>query len=86
MGLAQDLDVSAGKTSPSSAGTQGVARRRQGRPGPSRRVRRNRVFRLDRLVRSVSHLWRMIEWSENHDVLLVSATEKHFDLSDRSAR
>lgn len=84
VGLAQDLDVSAGKTSPFDR----PALREwlgDGKADPGRADEFDVIvfFRLDRLVRSVSHLWRMIEWSENHDVLLVSATEKHFDLSDR---
>lgn len=38
-------------------------------------------YRLDRLVRSVKNLNKLILWAEEHDVLLVSATENHFDLT-----
>ncbi|UNQ40224.1 recombinase family protein [Prescottella equi] len=84
VGLAQDLDVSAGKTSPFDrpALKEWIG---DGKADPGRADEFDVIvfFRLDRLVRSVSHLWRMIEWSEEHGTLLVSATEKHFDLSDR---
>ena len=36
-------------------------------------------YRLDRLVRSVKNLNRLILWADERDVLLVSATESHFD-------
>ena len=38
-------------------------------------------WRVDRLVRKVAHLAAMIEWSEEHDVNLVSATESRGDLN-----
>lgn len=38
-------------------------------------------YRLDRLVRSVKNLNRLILWAEQHDLRLVSATEPHFDLT-----
>ncbi len=80
VGIAEDLDVSAGKTSPFE------------RPALSRWLNNPQDFdvvvfyRLDRLVRSVKHLWEMITWSEDHSVMLVSATERHFDLSDKFGR
>ncbi|MFC4372993.1 recombinase family protein [Nocardia halotolerans] len=94
VGAAEDLDVSAGKTSPferpelkrwlAHEFSPSTA------PGPDNRhpcpfdviV----FYRLDRLVRSVPHLWSVIEWAETHGVVLVSATEKHFDLSDKFGR
>lgn len=80
VGVAEDLDVSAGKTSPFE------------RPALSRWLDNPQdfdvlvFFRLDRLVRSVRHLWDVISWSEDHGVTLVSATERHFDLSDKFGR
>lgn len=43
-------------------------------------------YRLDRLVRSVKNLNRLILWADEHDVLLVSATEGHFDLTQPFGR
>lgn len=43
-------------------------------------------YRLDRLVRSVKNLNRLILWAEENDVLLVSATEAHFDLTQPFGR
>lgn len=75
-GIAEDLDVSASTTTPFERPQLGD-------------WLRNRAYefdvivfwRVDRLVRRVTHLARMIEWSEEHSVNLVSATESHFDLS-----
>ncbi len=79
VGVAEDLDVSGGKSP-------------WDRPALASWLDRPEdydvivFFRLDRLVRSVAHLWKMVEWSEDHGVTLVSATEPHFDLSDRFGR
>lgn len=43
-------------------------------------------YRLDRLVRSVKNLNRLILWADENDVLLVSATEGHFDLTQPYGR
>lgn len=43
-------------------------------------------YRLDRLVRSVKNLNRLILWADENDVLLVSATEGHFDLTQSFGR
>lgn len=75
VGVAEDLDVSASTTSPFE------------RPQLSPWLNSPEAFdvlvfwRVDRLVRRVTHLARMIEWGETHGVNLVSATEAHFDLS-----
>lgn len=39
------------------------------------------AYRTDRLTRSVKHLQRLVHWAEERDVLIVSATEPHFDMS-----
>jgi site-specific DNA recombinase len=39
------------------------------------------AYRVDRLTRSVRHLQRLVAWAEDHDKLVVSATEPHFDMS-----
>ncbi|WP_199430299.1 recombinase family protein [Qaidamihabitans albus] len=75
VGTAEDLDVSASTTSPFD---RPQLRKWLNRPEEYDVI----VFwRVDRLVRRVTHLARMIEWSEQHDVNLISATEAHFDLS-----
>lgn len=75
VGVAEDLDVSASTTSPFD--------RPSLRPWLDRHHEYDVIlfWRVDRLVRRVTHLARMIEWSDEHDVNLVSATEAHFDLS-----
>ncbi|MFI1914557.1 recombinase family protein [Nocardia sp. NPDC020380] len=94
VGVAEDLDVSAGTTSPFERPQLGRWLARdfdpKASPGPDNRVPVPFdvivFYRLDRLVRSVPHLWRVIEWAEAHDTVLVSASEKHFDLSDKVGR
>jgi site-specific DNA recombinase len=39
------------------------------------------VYRVDRLTRSVRHLQQLVAWAEDHNKLVVSATEPHFDMS-----
>ncbi|MFR9752189.1 recombinase family protein [Nocardia sp. 004] len=39
------------------------------------------VYRVDRLTRSVRHLQKLMAWAEDHEKLVVSATEPHFDTS-----
>jgi site-specific DNA recombinase len=39
------------------------------------------AYRTDRLTRSVKHLQRLVHWAEERKVLIVSATEPHFDMS-----
>lgn len=74
--VAEDLDVSAGATTPFS------------RPklGPWLRDRHNEFdvlvfYRVDRVARRLFDLSELIQWSQKNDVTLVSATESHFDLS-----
>lgn len=43
-------------------------------------------YRLDRLTRSVKNLNRLILWADDNDVLLASATEGHFDLTQSYGR
>lgn len=80
VGVAEDLDVSASKTSPFDR--------------PSLRPWLNRpadydvivFWRVDRLVRRIAHLAKMIEWGDEHAVNLVSATEAQFDLTTAIGR
>ncbi|AGK87964.1 integrase [Mycobacterium phage Severus] len=37
------------------------------------------AYRVDRLTRSVRYLQKLVNWAEDHDKLVVSATEPHFD-------
>lgn len=75
VGVAQDLDVSGGKTSPFD------------RPQLGKWLKRPQDFdviifmRVDRIVRRLFDLADLIRWSRQHGVTLVSATESHFDLS-----
>lgn len=75
VGVAQDLDVSAGKTTPFD------------RPQLGKWLKRPQdydvivFFRVDRIVRRLFDLADLIRWSREHGVTLVSATEAHFDLS-----
>ena len=39
------------------------------------------AYRVDRLTRSIRHLRKLIDWAEDHDRLVVSATEPHFDMA-----
>ncbi|GAA4660614.1 recombinase family protein [Gordonia humi] len=75
VGVAEDLDVSAGKTSP-------FDRPQLGRwlDDPTR-YDMIVFFRVDRIVRRLFDLADPIRWARQHDVALVSATEAHFDLS-----
>lgn len=75
VGIAEDLDVSAGKTTPFD------------RPQVGRWLQDPTqfdvlvFFRVDRIVRRLFDLADLIRWSRQHSVTLVSATEAHFDLS-----
>lgn len=77
VGIAEDLDVSAGKTSPFD------------RPQLGKWLKRPQDFdvivfmRVDRFVRRLFDLADAIRWSQDHGVALVSATESHFDLSTK---
>ncbi|MGU3502408.1 recombinase family protein [Mycobacterium sp. C31M] len=37
------------------------------------------AYRVDRFTRSIRHLQQLVNWAEDHDKLVVSATEPHFD-------
>ncbi|MDP0398531.1 recombinase family protein [Tsukamurella strandjordii] len=77
VGVAEDLDVSAGKTTPFN------------RPALSQWLTGSGVgtfdvivvYRMDRLVRRLLDLADMIRWGQNHGVALVSATEAFLDLT-----
>lgn len=75
VGVAEDLDVSASKTTP-------FDRPQLGRwlADPSK-FDVIVFFRVDRIVRRLFDLADLIRWSREHSVTLVSATETHFDLS-----
>lgn len=77
VGIAEDLDVSAGKTSPFDRPQLGQWLRDPTRYDVI-------VFmRVDRFVRRLFDLADAIRWSQDHGVALVSATESHFDLSTK---
>ena len=78
VGIAEDLDVSAGSTSPFDRPQLG--------DWLENRLGEFDVlvfFRVDRIVRRLFDLADLIRWSQQHSVTLVSATESHFDLSTR---
>ncbi len=76
VGVAEDLDVSAGKTTPFDRPQLG--------DWLSNRPDEFDVlvfFRADRIVRRLLDLAELIRWGREYSVTLVSATESHFDLS-----
>lgn len=75
-GVAEDLDVSAGSTSP-------FDRPQLGDWLINRRGEFDVLvfFRADRIVRRLFDLADLIRWAREHSVTLVSATESYFDLS-----
>ncbi|MFE6923974.1 recombinase family protein [Nocardia sp. NPDC057663] len=77
VGVAEDLDVSAGQTAPFDRPQLGEWLK------PERAHEYDVIvfYRADRLVRRVFDLADMIRWSRANRVTLVSATESHFDLS-----
>lgn len=72
---AEDLDVSAGDTTPFERPQLG---KWLAEPW---RFDAIVVYRADRLARRLRDMLDMIDWAEDHSVTLVSATESHFDLS-----
>lgn len=82
VGVAEDLNVSAGKTSPFQRPelSRWIG---DGASDPGRMYEIDVIvfWRLDRLVRSVTQLADVIRWAEKFNVTLKSATEPHFDLS-----
>lgn len=78
VGVAEDLDVSAGSTSPFDRPQLGDwLKNRQGEFDVLV------FFRADRVVRRLFDLADLIRWGQDHSVALVSATESHFDLSTK---
>ncbi|SHW64349.1 phage Integrase [Mycobacteroides abscessus subsp. abscessus] len=75
MGVAEDLDISAGKTTPFNRPQLGKWLKR---PGDFDVIV---FYRVDRIVRRLFDLSDLIKWTRDHRVTLVSATESHFDLS-----
>jgi site-specific DNA recombinase len=76
VGIAEDLDVSAGSTSPFDRPQLGH--------WLTNRLDEFDVlvfFRADRIVRRLFDLADLIRWARDHSVTLVSATESYFDLS-----
>jgi site-specific DNA recombinase len=76
VGIAEDLDVSAGKTSPFDRPQLG--------DWLTNRADEFDVmvfYRADRVVRRLFDLADLIRWGRDYSVTLVSATESHFDLS-----
>lgn len=81
-GVAEDLNVSAGATTP-------FQRPELGKwlgDGKDSIGRANEIdvivfWRVDRLVRSMTQLWEVMIWADKHNIALKSATESHFDTS-----
>lgn len=76
MGVAQDLDVSAGKTSPFDRPQLG--------DWLTNRLGQFDVlvfYRMDRIVRRLLDLADLIRWCKEHSVAVVSATEQFLDLT-----
>lgn len=82
IGIAEDLDVSAGKTTPFErpALREWIGDGKQD-PGRAHEIDVIVFYRVDRVVRRLFDLADLIRWSRTHGVTLVSATESHFDLS-----
>lgn len=81
LGVASDLNVSAGKSSPFERPALREWLGDGGNdPGRSNEFDVIVFWRLDRLVRSVIQLWELLIWAEDR-VTLVSATEAMFDTS-----
>ncbi len=76
VGVAEDLDVSAGSTSPFERPQLGDWLKN--RPHDFDAIV---FFRVDRIVRRLFDLADLIRWARDHAVTLVSATESYFDLS-----
>lgn len=82
IGVAKDLNVSAGGTTPF---TRPELSKWVGSGGedPGRAYEYDVIvfWRLDRLVRSMSQLWDLIKWCDTFNVALESVTESHFQTS-----
>ncbi len=76
VGIAEDLDVSAGKTTPFDRPQLGEWL--TNRLGEFDTIV---VFRMDRIVRRLLDLADLIRWCQTHSVALVSATEAFLDLT-----
>ena len=76
VGVAEDLDVSAGSTTPFDRPHLGDWLKN--RPHDFDVIV---FFRVDRIVRRLFDLADLIRWARDHSVTLVSATESYFDLS-----
>lgn len=76
VGVAEDLDVS-GAVSPFDRKKRpNLARWLAGEEQPFDVVV---AYRVDRLTRSIRHLQELVNWADDNDKLVVSATEAHFD-------
>lgn len=82
IGVAEDLNVSAGKTSPFQ---RPELKKWLGdganNPGRMHEIDVIVFWRLDRITRSVTQMADLIRWTEKFDVVMKSATEQHFDLT-----
>lgn len=82
IGVAEDLDVSAGKTSPfDRPSLRSWIGDGKGDPGRVHEFDVLVFYRVDRIVRRLFDLADLIRWAREHAVTLVSATESYFDLS-----
>lgn len=78
VGIAQDLDVSGAVDPFKRKDRPNLARWLAGEEGAFDVIV---VYRVDRLTRSIRHLQKLVAWAEDHDRLIVSATEPHFDMT-----
>lgn len=88
VGVASDLNVSAGATSPFERPSLGrwLGTGKDGDPGRSHEFDVIVFWRLDRLVRSMTQLSTLMTWAEQRGVSLKSATEGHIDTTTGMGR
>ncbi|OFN33382.1 recombinase family protein [Corynebacterium sp. HMSC072A04] len=87
-GVASDLNVSAGATTPFERPELGkwLGSGALEDPGRSHEFDVIVFWRLDRLVRSMTQLSSLMTWCERHEVYLKSATENHIDTTTDMGR
>lgn len=88
VGVASDLNVSAGATTPFERPELGswLGSGKDNDPGRSHEFDVIVFWRLDRLVRSMTQLSTLMGWCEQRDVYLKSATESHIDTTTDMGR
>lgn len=80
VGIAQDVNVSAGKTSPfERPELRDWIGDGQSYPGRAHEIDVIVFWRVDRIARNMIHLMELMIWADQHGIQLKSATEDHFD-------